>query len=69
MKHINVGDRVRYTGSFLRSISCFTGPLPFARGTVTALRQLGLDLAVATVEWDRPDVPQRVNVANLIRCN
>lgn len=66
-RHLAIGDRVRYRSAFLRSISCFTGALPFARGTVQSLKVLSPDLIVATIAWDGEpeDVPPRVNVRNL----
>lgn len=68
---IEVGTRVMYARTFLRSISAFTGVMPFARGTVTAL-----DREIVSVSWDDECaldaedgymLPPRVNVANLVR--
>jgi hypothetical protein len=39
---------------------------PFGRGIVTAIRLLG-DIRLAEIGWDNPDLPNRVNVANLSR--
>lgn len=76
---ITVGTRVMYARAFLRSISAFTGVLPFARGTVTEIDRHQLDapgFAIATISWDDEYaldaedgylLPQRVNVANLVR--
>lgn len=63
-QEIKVGDRVAYRRQFLRDIGCYTGDLPQARGEVTALVRIG-DIVVAEVDWDLPDVPERVNVRNL----
>jgi hypothetical protein len=64
---IAVGDRVQYKAAFLRSISEFTGPLPFAKGTVTEINKLGSSLTIATIDWGDDEIPPRVNVANLKR--
>ncbi len=59
------GSRVMYARSFLRSISAFTGAMPFARGVVKAV-----DREIATIDWDNDpegeEIPPRVNVANLV---
>ena len=60
------GSRVRYSRKFLQAISAFTGPLPFARGTVTEVSGTP-EFALASIEWDNPeDLPARVNVKNLV---
>ena len=64
---VKVGDKVAYSRRFLRSISCFTGDMPQARGKVTGLKTLSEDVVLAEVEWDLPDLPGRVNVKNLSR--
>ena len=61
---INVGDRVSYKASFLRSTGQFTGDLPHARGVVTEIKPLG-DNALAVIDWGNPDIPSRVLVSNL----
>jgi hypothetical protein len=63
-KGINVGDTVRYSQTWLQSTSTFTGDLPRAKGKVTAIKDLG-GLQIATIDWGNPDIPERVNVANL----
>ena len=65
-KSIKVGDMVAYSKPFLRSISCLTGDLPFARGKVTALIPLGTEVTLAEIDWGNPDIPNRVNVKNLV---
>jgi hypothetical protein len=62
---IKVGDIVGYSKQFLRSTGQYTGDAPFARGKVTALHPLGTDTILADIEWDKPDLPGRVNVKNL----
>jgi hypothetical protein len=68
MKVFNIGDRVRYSATFLRSIGCYSGTLPFARGTITAVKNYSKSFAIATIDWQNPDVPEKVNVGNLERC-
>ncbi len=63
---IRIGDRVGYSHAFLKSTGQFTGPVPFAKGKVTDLVGFG-GLTLAIVAWDTPDMPERVNVANLAR--
>lgn len=64
VKGISVGDQVRYSRNWLQSTSTFTGDLPRAKGTVTAIKDYG-STKIATIEWDKPDLPEKVNVANL----
>ena len=61
---IDVGDTVQYSRTWLRSTSTFTGDFPRAKGKVTAIKDVG-DLQIATIDWDKPDLPERVNVMNL----
>jgi hypothetical protein len=63
---VSVGDKVAYSKAFLRSTGQFTGPVPFARGKVKELTTLG-SITLATIEWDHPDCPDKVNVCNLSR--
>ncbi|WP_254508991.1 hypothetical protein [Anatilimnocola floriformis] len=62
---IAVGDKVCYSRQFLQSTGQQTGDVPFARGTVTALVPLGKETLLAEIEWDNPDLPNRVNIQNL----
>ena len=64
---IQVGDSARYRGDFLRSIGAYSGPLGWAKGTVTELQTLSADATLAAVAWDNPDMPAKVNVKNLER--
>jgi hypothetical protein len=67
-KPLAVGDRVAFTAPFLRNTGQYTGDVPRARGTVAALVPLG-DTMLAEVDWNTPDMPRRVHVANLCRVN
>ncbi len=66
VKPIRVGDIVGYSHAFLNSTGQYTGDVPRAKGKVTDLVAAG-PLILAIVEWDTPDMPERVNVANLAR--
>jgi hypothetical protein len=63
---IRIGDRVAYSASFLRSTGQLTGDVPQGRGIVQNLVRLA-STKLAEIEWDRPDLPAWVNVANLSR--
>jgi hypothetical protein len=65
LQAIQVGDVVGYSKAFLRSTGQYTGDAPFARGKVTALHPLGTETILAEIDWDKPDLPSRVNVKNL----
>lgn len=61
---IGVGDQVRYSRQWLQSTGTFTGDLPRAKGVVTAIKDYG-STKIATIDWGNPEIPERVNVANL----
>lgn len=63
---ILVGDRVKYSRDFLRSAGMYTGPVPFAMGTVVKIEPLG-DGKLITVNWGDPNIPNRVLEANLVK--
>jgi len=63
---IQAGDTVAYAKAWLQSTGQQTGDTPFARGRVKCLVPLG-SLVLAEIEWDTPDLPNRVNVKNLSR--
>lgn len=63
---IEVGDRVTYSREFLRNTGQFTGDIPFACGTVESIADYG-STRIAAVDWGNPDIPAKVNVANLVR--
>jgi len=64
---IQVNDRVMYSKRFLQSTGQYTGDIPFAKGTVTEIRELGSEMKLAIVDWDNPEIPSKVNVMNLVR--
>ncbi len=63
---IRPGDDVAYSARFLRAIGCQTGPMPAARGRVTAVRRY-VGRTLATVAWNDPAMPECVNVVILVR--
>lgn len=60
------GDRVAYSVQWLDSISCRTGDLPAARGTVTNVEKFG-SRQLVTVDWGHPDLPVKVLACNLAK--
>jgi hypothetical protein len=69
MSAINQNDRVRYSATFLRSIGERTGPMTSATGTVQAIKRIGAQVSIATIKWDTPEMPEKVAVKNLSRCD
>ena len=73
---MKVGDRVRYSGDWLRNTGQIVGPVPFMRGEVLALQEFeGRTPTIATVEFNwliahGPDAhirpPERIKV---LTCN
>lgn len=60
---ILIGDRVRYSAQFCRSIGMYAGPRPNAVGTVVQITNLGAT-AICEIQWDEA-LPPKVNAANL----
>lgn len=70
-KQLGIGDRVKYRREWLQSVGCITGPMPFARGSITALQSVG-PITLATIAWDGNDpvvMPTKANVNNLTFAN
>lgn len=63
---IKIGDRVAYSANWLRSMGIFSGELPFLRGSVKELEDLG-GITIATIIWEGYDHDSIINLANLIR--
>ena len=61
---MNVNDKVRYKTSWLRAVGAFTGDICHAVGTITELKDYS-SFILATVAWDKPNIPDRVNIKNL----
>ena len=68
---MKLGDNVAYSASFLRSTGQFTGALPLARGTATALDKFGgQGRALVTVKWHNDycgEVPTKILDCNLAK--
>lgn len=64
-KQLTAGDRVAFSAAFLRSTGQFTGRVPFLRGTVVSLDDLG-GCVLALIQWD-DGTESRANVNNLAR--
>lgn len=47
-----IGDRVRFSGNWLRNIGAYTGPLGQLVGTVIAIREYKTCPSMVTVDWD-----------------
>ena len=62
----NVGAKVKYSRKWLKSVGMYTGDLCFCRGLVTGIEMVGPTLRLAVIEWDKEDIPLRVNVKNLV---
>ena len=65
-KAFKIGDRIRYTRSFLQIIGAYTGWYPQARGSI--IRFQG---SLAFIQWENPsgvNDPRAVNVFNLEHC-
>jgi hypothetical protein len=63
---IAVGNRVAYSVQWLRSVGMRQSYLARARGVVVGFEPLGSS-TLARIDWNDPDVPTRVNVANLAK--
>lgn len=64
---IKIGATVCYSAAFLRSTGQMTGDVPFARGKVIGIHGefCKPETLRAEIEWDTPDLPKRVMLANL----
>ena len=65
-RNLKVGERVRYTRTFLQAISTYTGWYPQAKGAIHRIEG-----SLAFIDWDFTDggnVPAAVNTFNLERC-
>lgn len=60
------GDTVAYSKSFLARQNKCLAEMPIARGKVVALHTLRSGSILADIEWDKPGLPKRVNVKNLV---
>ncbi len=63
---IKVNDTVMYVKRWLQSTGQYTGDICFAKGIVKELKPLG-SITLAVIEWDKPDLPEKVAISNLCR--
>lgn len=63
---ITIGSYVKYSRNWLKSTGNFTGNLPRGIGKVINIEKLGKDLQLAIIQWNYKDIPDKVNVKNLI---
>lgn len=47
-----IGNRVRFSKTWLQSTCSYTGEVPFLKGTVTAVREYKSCPPLVTVDWD-----------------
>ncbi len=59
-----IGDIVQYSAAWLRNTGQYTGDVPRAKGKIVGIERTP-SYTIAEIEWDLPDIPTRVNVANL----
>ena len=65
---LQIGDRVRYTGNFLRVIQAYSGWYPQARGVIVRFEGKDPSNRLAVMDWDvvtGVNDPKMVNVFNL----
>jgi hypothetical protein len=62
---MQLGDKVRYSQKFLRSIACYAGPMACATGTVTAVTDFSPNFRLVSVDWHGEDLPTRILDCNL----
>lgn len=68
MAHIiQVGDLVAYSQGFLDRHNRYPSNLPTAQGKVKALHQIESGTILADIEWNKRDLPKRVDVKNLTK--
>ena len=70
MKVAKKGDRVRFSGEFLRSIGAQTGEMGLLRGEVEEVKDYGGGYKLAVIKWDNASegTSNRACVANLEKC-
>ena len=62
---VQIGDKVAYSAKWLRDTGQVAGDIGHARGVVVALESPTPDWTLATIQWNKGEFPDRVNVANL----
>lgn len=63
-----IGDKVAYSVQFLKSIGeSPTGEMCHCRGEITGLTEYSPKFVLATIKWDNPNIPEKVNCFNLAK--
>jgi len=63
-----IGDKVAYSVQFIRSIGLKpTDDLCHCRGEITEIKDYSSKLSIATIKWDNPNIPEKVNTFNLAK--
>ena len=60
-----VGTKVKLTDEYLRDSGMMLGDYGFARGIITEILSPDKPYARAQIEWDTPDMPDRVILSKL----
>jgi hypothetical protein len=64
---IQVGDTVAYSQGFLDRQNRYPTNMPTAQGKVKALHHIESGMILADIEWNKRDLPKRVNIKNLTK--
>lgn len=65
---MKIGDIVKYNKNFLRSIGEYSGDMCFAQGEILEING-NKDFQIARIKWNKPDIPESVNIKNLVLKN
>jgi hypothetical protein len=64
---VNIGDKVAYSIQFLASIGMSHSDMAGARGVVVEISTIGDRLLVAKIDWQNPDMPEKIAIFNLAK--
>ena len=64
---VQTGDKVAYSVQFLRSIGMSHSPMAHARGIIKDVKTYSPTMALAEIDWQGANMPERVNVQNLAK--
>jgi hypothetical protein len=61
-----IGQRVKYSAKWLKSMGIHSGDMCFCEGTITGMKKYGSSgFTIATIDWKNPEIPEKVNIKNL----
>lgn len=63
---MKIGDKVKYSAKFLKSIGVYSGDMCFCEGVIKSIKTHGSSFTLATIDWKNPEIPETVNIKNLI---